>query len=130
MNIVPVRLEATDGELIAVAGDDGEGSSTLVRLALPQRLHQVKAWLGKTALLGIRPECITLGGHGPTRISAQVEMIEPTGAETMAVLTFAGADIVARMSAMSRPPVGTAAEFSVDLTKSCLFDAATGQRFA
>ena len=90
----------------------------------------MESWLGKTALLGIRPECITLGGNGPMRVAAQVEMIEPTGAETMAVLTFGGAEIVARMNAGSRPPVGAAAEFSFDLRKSCLFDAATGQRFA
>ena len=130
MNIVPVRLEAAGGELVAIAGEDGDASKPVVRLPLPQPPNQVEPWLGKAALLGIRPECITLGGNGPMRVAAQVEMIEPTGAETMAVLTFAGGEIVARMNAGSRPAVGAAAEFSFDLCKSCLFDTATGQRFA
>jgi multiple sugar transport system ATP-binding protein len=130
MNIVPVRLEASGSELVAVAGEDGDDSKPMVRLSLPQPLNQAESRFGKSALLGIRPECITLGGNGPMRVAARVEMIEPTGAETMAVLTFGGVEIVARMNAASRPSVGAAAEFSFDLRKSCLFDAATGQRFA
>jgi len=57
-------------------------------------------------------------------------MIEPTGADTMAMLTFAGTEIVARMDAEFRPAVGVPAEFSLDLRKACLFDPATQRRFA
>ena len=37
MNMVPVRLEAGDGELVAIAGANGEDSKLRVRLTLPQR---------------------------------------------------------------------------------------------
>jgi multiple sugar transport system ATP-binding protein len=136
MNIVPVRLEAGDGKLVAIAGVAGiadasdEGGRPAVRIPLPQRLDQVESWLGKPVLLGIRPECIALGGNAPLRFAAQVEMIEPTGAETMAVLNFAGTEVIARMDAESRPPVGAPAEFSFDLRKACLFDSGTQRRIA
>jgi multiple sugar transport system ATP-binding protein len=133
MNIVPVRLEAGDGKLVAVAGgsDAGDdGGQPRVRMTLPQRLDPLQSWVGKTALLGIRPECIALGGNAPVRVTAQVEMIEPTGAETLALLTFAGTEIVARLDAQSRPRVGAPAEFSFDLRKACLFDAGTQRRIA
>ena len=127
MNTVPVRLASEGGALFAIAGADGAPAA---RLPLPQRPEQAQSWLGKPVLLGIRPECIALGGEHATRITAQVEMIEPTGAETMAVLSFAGTEIVARMDAESRPKVGAPAEFSIDMRKACLFDATTEQRFA
>jgi multiple sugar transport system ATP-binding protein len=129
MNVVPVRLQAEDGKLVAVAGGDERGQP-MVPMALPQRLDNLhlQSWLGKQVLLGIRPECIALGGNGTPRITAQVEMIEPTGAETMAVLNFAGTQIVARMDAESRPLVGVPAEFCIDLRKACLFDPGTQRR--
>jgi multiple sugar transport system ATP-binding protein len=130
MNLVPVRLEARDGTLVAVAGVAGLDGQPIVRMTLPQRLDALESWLGKSVLLGIRPECIALGGKAPLRITAQVEMIEPTGAETMAVLNFAGTEIVARMDAESRPAVGAPAEFYFDLRKVCLFDADTQRRIA
>jgi multiple sugar transport system ATP-binding protein len=130
MNVVPVRLEAGDGRLVAIAGAAGLDGQSTVRMTLPHRLDQLESWLGKSALLGIRPECIALGGNAPLRITAQVEMIEPTGAETLALLTFAGTEIVARMDAESRPAIGALAEFSFDLRKACLFDASTQRRIA
>src|SRR5450432_1504210 len=130
MNIVPVRLEAGDGNVVAIAEGGGGNGQPAVHMTLPQGLSQVEPWLGKAALLGIRPECIALGGNAARRITAQVEMIEPTGAETLAVLNFAGTEIVARMDADSRPAVGAPAEFSLDLRKACLFDAGTQRRIA
>jgi multiple sugar transport system ATP-binding protein len=130
MNILPVRLEAGDGKVVAVPEGGGGDGQPAVHLTLPQSLGQVEAWLGKAALLGIRPECIALGGNAALRFTAQVEMIEPTGAETLALLSFAGTEIVARMDAESRPAVGAPAEFSFDLRKACLFDNSTQRRFA
>ena len=126
MNTIPVELQAEGNRLIAVLA---AGGAPATRLPLPLRPDAVEAWLGKSVLLGIRPECMSLGGEGPSRLTAVVEMVEPNGAETMALLTIAGTQAVARMQAESRPAVGAAAVFSLDLRKACLFDAATGQRF-
>jgi len=40
---------------------------------------------------------------GARRVHARVDMIEPTGADTMAMLTFAGTEIVARMESGQLP---------------------------
>jgi multiple sugar transport system ATP-binding protein len=127
MNTVPVELQVEGSGLVAVVAADG---APPMRLPLPQHPDTVEAWLGKVALLGFRPECMSLGGQGPARITAQVEMVEPTGAETMALLSVAGTQAVARMQAGSRPVVGATAEFSLDLGKACLFDSATQRRIA
>jgi multiple sugar transport system ATP-binding protein len=130
MNVIPVRLEASEGMLVAIAEAAALDGQPVVRMTLPQPLEQLESWVGKSVLMGMRPECITLSGNVPTRFTAQVEMIEPTGAETLALLTFAGTEIVARMDAESRPPVGAPAEFSFDLRKACLFDGSTQRRIS
>jgi multiple sugar transport system ATP-binding protein len=127
MNTLPVRLEADEDVLYATVMDQGQ---PLVRLPLPQRAGDVSAYVGQIALLGIRAECIALDAQGANRIDALVEMIEPTGAETMAFLDVAGTRMVARMDAQARPPVGVRATFSIDMRKACLFDATTERRIA
>ena len=131
MNTIPVRLEADRGGVVGIVLPNGAPG---VRLPLPQRPEQVEAYLGKQAILGIRPECFDLREAGPAdgqkaALRARVEMLEPTGAETMAVLNLAGTEMIARMGADARPLIGQAAQFLVDMSKACLFDAATEQRF-
>ena len=98
MNILPVRLQLNEGAVMATVDDPA------VQLPLPRRMSDVEPWLGKPALLGIRPECISLGSHGPVAVTAAIEMTEPTGAETMVVLALAGTQIVARVDAGRASP--------------------------
>ncbi len=118
MNAIPVVLEAG---LVAVLAD-GQ------RVGLPHAGWDGGA--GRRGLLGVRPECIGLGGDGPGTVVAQVEMIEMTGAETMAVLQLGGVEVTARMGAADRPAAGAAVRFSLDTAKACLFDRETQQRIA
>ena len=127
MNALPVRLDADAGVVYASVT---EQDRVLARFEMPQRIDDVRDYLGKTVLLGVRAECIALGAERPARLTAQVEMLEPTGAETMAFLQVAGTKIVARMEAAARPPIGEFAEFSIDLRKACLFNPATERRIA
>jgi multiple sugar transport system ATP-binding protein len=127
MNALPVRLDADAGVVYASVT---EQDRVLARFEMPQRIDDVRDYLGKTVLLGVRAECIALGAERPARLTAQVEMLEPTGAETMAFLQVAGTKIVARVGAAARPPIGEFAEFSIDLRKACLFNPATERRIA
>ena len=88
-------------------------------------------------MLGIRPECIA----EPTRhfsdmpdavltIAARVEMIEPTGAETIVVLRIGDDRALGRVSPDLRHRLGETARFAVDIRKISLFDPATGGRIA
>jgi multiple sugar transport system ATP-binding protein len=96
-----------------------------------------EGWVGREVVLGIRPECIT----EPTRhfgdapdaaliIAARVDMIEPTGAETIVVLRFGDDRALGRVSPDLRYRLGETAQFAVDSRKIILFDPASGDRIA
>jgi multiple sugar transport system ATP-binding protein len=60
-------------------------------------------------------------------MSAPVEVVEPTGAETMGVLRFGELEVVGRFSPDEAPKMGETMELAVDMTRACLFDP-TSQR--
>jgi multiple sugar transport system ATP-binding protein len=130
MNTLSARLEATSGGIVAVIGQDGAA----IRFPVPA---EAESWIGREVVLGIRPECIA----EPTRhfcdapdavvsIAARVDMIEPTGAETIVVLRLADERALGRVSPDLRPRLGETARFAVDTRKINLFDPATGDRIA
>src|SRR2546421_332336 len=130
MNTLSARLEATSGGTVAVVGH-GEA---VIRFPVPA---DAESWIGRGVVLGIRPECIT----EPTRrfsdapdaaltIAARVEMIEPTGAETIVVLRLGDERALGRVSPDLHPRLGETARFAVDTRKISLFDPATGDRIA
>ncbi len=85
----------------------------------------------KKVILGIRPEHLsrqsssTTGKPGMATLSAPVEVVEPTGAETMAVLKFGELEVVGRFSPDEAPKMGETMPLAVDMTRACLFDPAT-----
>jgi multiple sugar transport system ATP-binding protein len=130
MNTLSARLEATPGGTAAVIGH-GEAA---IRFPAPAG---AEGWMGREVVLGIRPECIA----EPTRtfsdapnpvlaVAARVEMIEPTGAETIVVLRLGDEHALGRVSPDVRYRLGENARFAVDTRKISLFDPATGDRIA
>jgi len=130
MNTLSARLEATSGEPVAVIGH-GEAA---MRFPVPAA---AESWIGREVVLGIRPECIA----EPTRhfsdvpgsvltVAAPVEMIEPTGAETIVVLRVGDERALGRVSPDLQPRLGETARFAIDTRKINLFDPASGDRIA
>jgi multiple sugar transport system ATP-binding protein len=130
MNTLAAHLEATSGGTVAVIGGERRPSACRCRLVS-------EGWIGREVVLGIRPECIA----EPTRhfsdapdaaltIAAPVEMIEPTGAETIVVLRLGDDRALGRVSPDLRHRLGEIARFAVDTRKISLFDPATGDRLA
>jgi multiple sugar transport system ATP-binding protein len=130
MNTLSARLEVTSSGTAAVLGR-GEAA---IRFPAPSG---AEGWIGREVVLGIRPECIA----EPTRtfsdapdpvlaIAARVEMIEPTGAETIVVLRLGDERALGRVSPDVRYRLGEIARFAVDTRKINLFDPATGDRIA
>ena len=130
MNTLSARLEATSGGTMAVVGQPGAE----IRFPVPA---VAESWIGRKVVLGLRPECIA----EPTRrfgeardavlsIAARVEMMEPTGADTIVVLRLADERALGRVSPDLRHRVGETARFAVDTRKINLFDPATGDRIA
>ena len=108
-----------------VAGEAPRGA------AAPQR--RGRAGRGeREVILGIRPE--HLSRHNPdihasrpgiATLSAPVEVVEPTGAETMAVLRIGDREVVGRFSPDDAPKMGEDMPLAVDMTRACLFDPET-----
>jgi len=85
----------------------------------------------RKVVLGIRPEHLsrqsqnTRGKPGIAEMSAPVELVEPTGAETMAVLKFGELEVVGRFTPDEAPKAGENMPLAVDMTRACLFDPGT-----
>lgn len=125
MNTVPALLTADAGGPVAVIGS---GLPDEVQLRLPG-YDAAAPWLGRQVVLGIRPECIAEAERGfagtadaPVVLQAPVEMIEPTGAETIVLLRLGGEPVLARIAPDIRPAPGALASFAVDTSRVCLFD--------
>jgi multiple sugar transport system ATP-binding protein len=107
----------------AVAFTHPNGGGTPLPLARPL------ASGGPKVLLGVRPEHIARfdgqarAGFGT--LEAPVEVVEPTGAETMVILRVAGQEITARFEPDDAPAVGEIVKVAVDMNKACLFDPQT-----
>jgi multiple sugar transport system ATP-binding protein len=130
MNTLTARLEATSGGTVAAIG----GGEQVIRFPVPAA---AATWIGRPVVLGIRPECIAeptrYFGDSPgdaVTITAPVDMIEPTGAETIVVLRLGEERALGRVSPDVQYRLGETARFAVDTRKISLFDPATGDRIA
>jgi multiple sugar transport system ATP-binding protein len=109
----------------------GEGNGEVTRLPLPEEVIKSVAD-GRTVVLGLRPENLTRFDRRHSEdtpylgtIEAPVEVVEPTGAETMVVVRIGGKEAIARFEPHSAPSVGEKVKLAVDMTKACLFDPET-----
>jgi multiple sugar transport system ATP-binding protein len=122
MNTLPARIVLEDDRLCA------ELRGSTIRMPLPAMRHAGDR-AGQEVILGIRPECIAEQNRrfedGGMLVEAPVEMIEPTGAETIVLLRLGGHEVLGRVAPEVKPRPGEITKFSVDTRKICLFDPAT-----
>ena len=60
-------------------------------------------------------------------LAAEVEVVEPTGAETMIVIRLGGSEVIARVDPDEAQAPGSLMRFAIDMRKACLFDPASEQ---
>ncbi len=84
----------------------------------------------REAVLGIRPEHISVGQDRPDRqpASGKVTIVEPMGAETILWTELAGQPASIRVDGDSTVKVGDIVPFSFDVARASLFDAVSGER--
>ena len=88
---------------------------------------------GRAVVLGVRPEAISNSPFGSDEQSIAfqwpLELLEPTGAETIGVLAaqHQGQEIVARLTPKPRFSAGQTVPLHLKLSNICLFDAETGK---
>jgi multiple sugar transport system ATP-binding protein len=130
MNLMRARLEQRpQGFVLAIQ----EGTGDKAQLELPPAVvgEALAARAGQEVIAGIRPEAVTLAVNGEAAgprscvVDARVEVIEPTGADTLAVLDLGGREFTARLEPEARLAPKDKARFLVDLSKLVCFDAKT-----
>jgi multiple sugar transport system ATP-binding protein len=130
MNMVKGRLRRNGVLTVEVGELRGEGIAFPLHAELERRISKPD---GHEVVLGLRPETIfakgaELPGPGRFNFEALVDVVEPTGPDTMLVFRIAGQEMIARVRPEDAPAAAQTFAFEADMTKAKLFDAATGQR--
>jgi multiple sugar transport system ATP-binding protein len=120
MNFIPAKLTSDAVRLM-----DG------TQLPLPStRLRSLSPWRDKEITLGVRPQHISRAGamesrDGVARISAKIELLQPTGARTYATFRLSGNEAMAELQAhdVSRP--NETVELAIDMNRAVLIDPST-----
>jgi multiple sugar transport system ATP-binding protein len=116
MNFLPGKLLVNAGQC-QVELHDG------LKLDLP---HPVQGQNGQPVVFGTRPEHLSLvNGAG---ISAQVAVMEPTGMDTFVACRHEGVEFSAVFRERHEFQLGSTIHLQPDMTRSHVFDAATGMR--
>jgi multiple sugar transport system ATP-binding protein len=128
MNFIPGKIDVEGGNVsIKVTNENNS-----VALKLNATADQVKGWVGKEVLLGIRPEQITdlssaHGEHGQ-EFTCSISMTEPTGPDTLVITRLNGTPVTCRTHPREAVHPGESMLLSFNLGKATLFDPASGNR--
>jgi multiple sugar transport system ATP-binding protein len=123
MNFVPLRLSRQSGSWQALL-DSGQD-----RCELPLRLADGDSLEGREVILGIRPEQICLGGDAALpSLRAEVQVVEPTGPDTMVFVELNHTKVCVRLAPDAAPMPGASLDLQFEPEKVLLFDAKTGER--
>jgi multiple sugar transport system ATP-binding protein len=116
-------MNLVDCTLAGGKADLGSGAQIVVPAALVQRANA-----SQQLKFGVRPENITLArAHADDiEVAAEVTLLEPLGAETLATLKIGGSEMVARCNASFREAPGTRLAVHMNPRHMHLFDAGSG----
>jgi multiple sugar transport system ATP-binding protein len=135
MNLIPARLDQVNGGLgVRVSRVEGDPIVLPLHDATTTGDNTRRQWLGKEVILGLRPEAIADPREAEAhtshhhQIEARVEVTEPTGPDTLAVIMLGGKEATARLRADTKINPGDPAGFMVDMAKAVLFDPASENR--
>ncbi|PWT70290.1 MAG: hypothetical protein C5B46_09770 [Proteobacteria bacterium] len=130
MNLIPgVLVNDPVGARLDVSAE-GKPSA---RIPLPAVPECVQPYVGKEVIAGLRPEAISdnleLGAsNGRAIVEAMVEVTEPTGPDTLALLELGGREVTARLRPESAISAGEHGRFAIDVSRVVWFDPASGRR--
>ncbi|WP_420548068.1 ABC transporter ATP-binding protein [Curvivirga sp.] len=132
MNFIPTTLIKENDRLgVSIKRRNDEE----IFLPLPNANEQYEDWLGQEVVLGIRPEAIThyrendvahTGHH--FEFDCEVDVLEPTGADTMTFITLGDTEVVARVRPDKVVQSGEVMKFMADMSKANLFDPISTKR--
>lgn len=126
MNLAKAKVSDQAGVL---ALEFQTGNAQRINLQLAEQFSYLKRYLGQDVIVGIRPETINLPRtnleHKELQrgFNAKIEVTEPTGADTLAILNFGGHEFTATLDPDVALSIGKEMQFTVDITKLVCFDA-------
>ena len=131
MNLLPATLRASNGGLAAeLTGSDGGK----LLLNLSQDGPNLRAYLDKPVVLGIRPEAITdpegvdRNAKNTQNLHNMVSVTEPAGSDTFVETTLSGSRCIARMRADVEVHAGQPFDFIINMDKAVVFDPSSEDR--
>jgi len=129
MNFLDGRLTSSDGGPCVEIPLANGGVATLPLARKPAAMPD-----GGKVVLGIRPEHLyrydaELKARKPAlaQLAAPVDLVEPTGAETVASLKIGARDVVGRFDPDGAPEPGEMLNLGIDMAPACLFDPVSQQ---
>ncbi|RWB73042.1 MAG: sn-glycerol-3-phosphate ABC transporter ATP-binding protein UgpC [Mesorhizobium sp.] len=131
MNLFKGRVVEQSGLRLQV--DDPAGA---VHFPIPRNLHDAaRPYLGRELILGLRPEAMVReGAHRPGSetfsFDRTIDVVEPTGPDTLLVFTLGGIEAIGRVDPQDKISVGTKFRFDVDMGRAKMFDPVTGLHLA
>jgi len=116
---IGLRLQSADETFILPLREAGEA---------------LRSWIGKTVILGVRPEQISDAGtvqrttHNDYARKFKIELVEPTGPDTLLFVRINGEPVCCRVRPDQACAAGESMELAVDLSKAVFFDPESGKR--
>ena len=133
MNFIPAKL-VESGSGIGIDLDTGV---TRTVLNLPFETNRVREHIGRDVILGLRPERITDARSANNVEDAQlqpvevkIDVIEPTGPDTLVFTQLNGKRAVCRVHPASQPHAQGSMTLRFDVSKAVLFNPADEARLA
>ncbi|EAQ54162.1 ABC transporter ATP-binding protein [Vibrio sp. 10N.222.54.F12] len=127
MNFIKTMVDLDDDQnpIIKVTGTAEQEH----HIRLPQSMRDQD---GKELVIGLRPEHITEQEgddvSATTKLDLQLEVLEPTGPDTIAMVKVNDQEVACRLSPEFEVSVGQMAPLHFDLSKAVFFDAQTEAR--
>jgi multiple sugar transport system ATP-binding protein len=126
MNIIPGTLDVAGDAVSALVDIVGKPTGRIANISLSP--GAAAKYNGKKVLVGIRPENFSVAnGASSASLSVDVDVVEPTGPDTLAVFQIGGVEVTARLPP-KQADAGREAHLSIDSSKIVLFDADTESR--
>ncbi|WP_137938817.1 ABC transporter ATP-binding protein [Chitinivorax sp. B] len=133
MNFIHSTVVKIDGSVGVKVESSGKQIVLPVRHAASAKLQ---AWAGKEVIFGIRPEQITgtinVQQDNPhiTKADCKVEIVEPTGPDTLTFINLNGKEAVCRVHPSEAKRPGEQMQLAFDMSKAVFFDPKSEARVA
>jgi multiple sugar transport system ATP-binding protein len=132
MNLLHGQLQVRNGALCIDLNTDGRVEPDLIA-PVGSASRVGREHLDKKVVVGVRPEDLaiaeTSNGSGSQLVfRRKVEVLEPTGPDTIAIFDLQGGEVLARLRAKDIAHAGPTVAFATPVSAIHLFDPDSGRR--